>query len=806
MLRSGEETPTTELQGYYGPEEHIERLQELCVIDDTVVDIYRPQLWEIAEKTASILVDSEQIHAIRTYTGIYDWQLFGRPGDPLPPGLCFYATPSGGTLALDESIPYLTKSIVTVVGMEFSKLGMDKVAEEVSQSLDTKRDELSTAIDSWLYQSAEFQLLSSFGRLQQRPEAAPLSLYWRNVRASQIEHELRDNFGYSTTDEITAGSPISKALRTRLYQLDNELTPTKQELSAIDDGLTAARKYLLPYMTEGLNSDVDPGEHWTIVGVECDDDDDDATMYITCTNQDGLETQEILSNVANSAAAILSERLHTESEYLQQLGIYYATIAIENIYNKHTTSLDQALLDAFQEAHANALDMLTTPLYPRFHNFPDEITLMLRSPLGHKITDREPPEHNYHDYTWNNIFLNNVSMTPRRELIRKHGQVKGFVEQYGPNDYRIGTRLLMRRSCQLQETYNTEEDLTIALIDSDDSTEPFVPGYQLVRRTGSGEYGFVIDADGDPYAACDTSVGNARHELIDEYRAIGLGRLANKIMMRPWLSIDGLAKLITNNTVYYIPETEQQDPFLKRLSDFRKLVRNGKLYAQCDGSAMFFKYSLDKVLGAGSAIIISGLSVKKSDHIITAAGHAQTAFTTEGKYYIRDTTARSNALAGTTTQPSPHSKRHVTRARRNAPRLNKTPIAYSTVPPDDRHVELNTYQEKTTSQRLEEALISIREQLKVSFSLPSDKLLSKYLVKLPAHDPARKTYELVTRLKLGKMGDGQLRQQAHYIQQCAQATNSMRTRVGLGHYSEEFLAQLASTVHYVTSISKEAES
>lgn len=775
--------------------DHAARLRELLHVDENIMTELRPELWSKANKLAGSLVDPARQQVIKLYADVLDWQMFGQPGDPLPQGLQLFQEGDKRTIAHDTSIPYLTSNIPLIISSELSHIGLDEVGKAIQQQLYENEPEIRATLTDFLHQSAEYQLLSSFGRPECRAQPQPLNDYWRQVRYSQAESDVANLFGYETGESIMADGGASYELNRLKYHIDDETELSPNRSARSQDGLSSAKEYLLPYLFAATSGSKQQ-ELLSPPRVYHDEESEELIL----TYQTPASTFETnLSYLLEPAGRLLSSKLYSGPSDMRFISELFSDMAIEQIFDPWTQSIEEAVASAIDRT----INMVYYHIGRSLHatsqfEYPGAIDILLRAPTSDIIFNGPPPRPTIDYKAWEGFFNKVASYASFRDLSTRHHIVKGFVREYSPENFRTASRIILQAQCQLQSSEqqtDCNEDLVLDLIEFDNKFEPLVPGYTLVSKTEPDRYGFVVDDNGDPYSRCEVPIeGPLFAELIEEYRAIGLRSLADNLESHPNLTVGTFEQLVKSYSTYYIPDVAKaKNPAhvplfpsaMNTLDEFADSVHDEKLSVQCTASGLFLQRSLDKLFGSGSTGQVSGLVMSSGDSLIRANRHMQTIFTHDGTQYILDATPAYDF--GDRPKPlPPASGLQVERQTASAPKISPEPRPSKS--------ETSSTPTKSPEEQLADLMTSFLEQGKVAFRLSNDRLLGEFLVKLPVQDPARRTFELLSRYSSGRINADQLSEQADYVAKCPRLPQNIRQALKIDHYSIAFLEQLRLTV------------
>lgn len=772
------------------PVDYQKRLQDVFRVSPEVTTEQRPKVWAIAQKAVSLLVNPKQQEALQVYAGIIDWRMFGNPNDRLPVGLSIYKGEDGApVIDRDESLSYLTDGMPDKVRPELGRLGLSAVSEAIGKDFAARQEEIIAIFNDFLKQTAEYQLLKSFDRPEQAPTPQPLNQYWQQVRQSQIEHSVRQQYGYNAGESISPGTQARHELSRRYFRLDDETMPQTDASDNRETGLVKARAYLLPYIRKAFET-----KDLTFLDIFYENKEvgDLAVKYRA--NDTGEEDFLEAWDYTDAAGSALSAKISRDPQRLRYISRWFTETAINRIFQPSTRNIDEALESAIGSTIRQFADELSEIFYEANSGYANSTDLLLRSPVA-DMNPFPPPESNGNGL-WANAFDRYTYAMSAEQLGREESTEIGLVEKYGPDNYRTGMRLIMEYYDNPQAPRrNANEDLVITLDYFAEGAIPFIPGYTLVSSDGL-RHGFQVDEKGDQYTPCEIAVSEQqRTQLANEYRLIGLNELADVVEQDDTLTVADLVNRIRDASVYYLPDgyySKTEIPQVLRaesLTDFAELVQNGKLYVQCTGAALFTKFSLDTIFGESSAATVSGKVLRGDRTHISNAGHAQTVFVAEGRQYILDATPPGDSDSDSADMSAYYFEGSY--RNRKAPATPHLPVP---VTQDSETNQEKSHHEETHEEKLERLLTGFREQAKVAFDVCNDAKLSEYLMRLPSQDPARRAYTLIRQYGLGKVDARELRDRARYIKRCSEITTAIRKKLKIEHYSQGFLEQMRYTM------------
>ena len=790
---------------------HAEVLQELFTASDEVIAACRPKLWTAAEKVAATVINPDQQRAVAVYAGVLDWHWFGKPHDPTPEGMVVTSHNDSLGLSLDRRIPYINDQLGFLDG-QLNQVGLRKAIEPYLDEVEARKPEVTAVVTDFILNSAQYKLLASFDDPQNKPETAPLNSYWRQIREQQVEGSLRERYGYSPDEQLPPDSPLHHELRLRRHQLDIESLVQPQSAKGSQDALRRARAYLTPYVAkeyeDGQVKRSDPHEFGDIYY------DPGNGLYIRYKGEEEGEDAGVeLWDYARDAGWSITEKTYTGPEDLDFIAADFVGNAIEKILDpraggKYSDILQAAVDSTIELAIERLYDVVRASGSGLSYSHEEPGTMLLRKPHGEIVDWQSMYDLKFYhrrlkDEDWSVVFRSKSDISTAAEIEHDLAFPIGQVNKYGPANFRTNGRLLQSqvRREPVGRT-SVDEDLVITLtMSSEPGTVPYIPGYQLVSASAfMDRFGFRADPEGDPYQDCPVIINQKRRQtLAQAFSSIGLTELADQVKDHSRLTATELANLIRASAFYYAPNqignwsddvVPKRITYIDNFDQYAQLVDNGKLRVQCSGAANFLKQSFEIAFGGGCASVVGGQVIHPNDDVINFAGHAQTVFTHKGRQYILDATPSSH-LSGQTGDDITEGGDYL--RPRHAANVPQLALA-------DHAEEITVYQpkpERTVAEYTVELINSLTEQYKVTFDLGSDEMLYNYLVRLPIHDPARRTLEMLLQYQDGKLDQSQISEISDYIEHCAEASLDLRRKAGFGHYTVNFLEQLRNTAWHL---------
>lgn len=681
---------------------------------------------------------------------------------------------------------------------------------KLSNILDCKRDEVESTIKQIIVGSSEYSLLMLFNEKQLRVVDGALTPYWITVRQSQIENDVRTKFGLGTADSLTTEEEAKLDHRRKNHLLNYETMPVKLEPDSQVDAIAKAAKYMMPFMAEAFERE--EGEPMS-----------DEYLYDEkegCTQFKSKYTGNAtaIDMFVHDAARVMADAVSSLPKELRFISEIFLKKFMRLVFDtRENRSIEELLEEAVNTAAATLFSSMRSTLGSEiFYCSEEEVEFFYKHDILNLLRNPQAPrvsadifkldELAVNRFRWHhNTFNEYTHFSTRSEYMRNAWNTFGRIEKYGPANFRVPGRLITMHipSADIPSHFDSPDIIVDVLSQHRYDEVPLIPGYRLVSNPSYHKYGFVVDKEGDPYRECGVIVNAAvRKKLAQSYRAIGLDELADSVQSHTRMTVSQLVEHIRNNSEYLLPEevstyASTRDGLPKdsyrtlEITDFKDLVQNRRLSAQCEGFAVFTKKSLELAFGNGSAGCVSGHTIGSQGGRISAIKHAQTIFTHKGKQYILDATPPSNVDMS---RPEPIEGSAYTKKRVGASAIKLS---------GSRHIHnsdaasVSKLAPETYEELLAKTDLLLTEKLKVFFHTDTDEELFKILVKLPRSDPIRRTFELVVRLGSGRADPSQLEELLKYVRDLSNADHATRRAIGLAQYNPPLLDDLESTLNHL---------
>lgn len=566
--------------------------------------------------------------------GILEWQLFGEPGDPLPPGLVKVVNRDlhGMEVQLD---PRYGQDFYGIM-LAWGKAGLDNFWETRIQRRTADYEDLHPHLHALFASTPLGKRLCAFS--EQPPVAAeerPLPDYLVAARLAPVKHHLAALYGIEYPHRVENHANARIPLRTAQARIELETTLFQRHAAGPDLAFDHARAYITGlirehYKKEDPNLEVYGQPHLTT-------DYNQGMAVATNQGEKHLQLRKVLQPLISEMYGPTDYRIETFDDLA--MNIAYAVFTGSSL--PYDSFLDRMLRQSFQlSKHPAATSMVAEePWWSR----------TLHAAL------KEPPDEAIPYTTYAGLLQQNdhlreetsgwsIDSLTGEQLSDKLNTKKGSIavdKSYHGSATRIATT---RPKDSSIGPYGPDATLTITEGEARyNATDPYIPGFHLVGRqaiAGSWavEYKFEPASEGDPYVPCLVAVpDDGKAALADAYRTIGMTHLADLVENDAALTVESLRSYITEDIIYPYPTTETSSGGgNETLGIFRVFVENGKLATQCSGTALFIKCSIDTAFGHGYANVIQGRAVPMLTTDLTAVEHAQVAANLEGKLYLLD--------------------------------------------------------------------------------------------------------------------------------------------------------------------------
>jgi hypothetical protein len=809
MAFNGEQQP-----GLITPEvkhatDHVAELRRLTEVDQQTVALVRPRIYEIADTIAGQFVEPERHKVVEHTAKLIDWVVLGDHDGVAPAGLEILPN---ANLVDGVHIHRLTspmKHFPQDLCGKFISHGLDEFLDNRRVDLEADAEAISETIKAIVRDSDFYRFVESFDLAEpQKKQDAELSPYWRQVRETQILRGIQDRHGLHETD-IPPTSPHYAEWRRQLALLDLETsTDIKRGKKENTDGLRRLRTYMLGLLKDEYNRYGFESELASIAY------DNEYNRHVL-TSVDGAEQDVEYYDLAIDVEEMLSQafmRPHDPANVFVYsfMANIMGIIFTDNFAGSIRGLLKTCVEDVDRGYTKSIIDTLCLGRQVPFDSTSSNILASLR-PFDKHYADEVPLDDDF--FSWESVSAaKSTKFNDGRRVLDSIRRPQGVVRRYGPSTYNQKARLVLNAkiySPGKEAPSSSFSDLHMVLQPENAAIlgkNVDIPGYKRVTVPGDSyiDYNYVIDPEGDPYADCEVAIPrDAASRLAEMYDSIGLQGLAHSITQAQNLTVEDLVHMIRQSSRYYLPEVETapadivdglKSRIFPDLRAFGGIVSQDTLYTQCTQSAEFLAQSLKVIFGKSVASQITGMAViSKDDYRIADSGHAQTVFYYQGVQYILDATPSlpaEYAEGGDYRLPT----QYEADAERGIPVKRQMNCQVETEIIDAKPVQIDV--EYEINRKLE----VFQEVVSNALQVGNDRFLAKYLMTLPPQDPARKTYELLRRVKVGKVRLDEVSAQGRYVIRCSEIDMKKRRQLGIDRYSSDFLQTLAQTVRSLSAL------
>lgn len=729
---------------------------------------------------------------------ILDWELFGKRGDRLPPGLIWtYGNTLGRSLTYDPR-NWFSASCRSASQRRLDDLGCDSLLSAATQDIESRRGEIHETVSGLIMSSPEYRLVQSFN-MQLPPESKdmPLLPFFRIIRERQIEEDVK--FQYGIQGAIDARSVAATSLKRRLQWLDDEVMLRKTTAELRDDTLVRARQFFgqkvfdecgRAYNREALDRfDIKHSEHssYLVIRLKEGHKDPEGFDYVGGCRDYTFEAAEALTYELSEAG--------TNTQ--RWIGKEFLDYFMMRLLDPRTSmSYDMIIEYAIEETSAWMLKCFINDMTSSV-SYTDSLPVYLRLPEGEEMLDTLYMSSGKAHSTWHEAHSKGLGFTTAEEIARKERILTGEILRRPRDDSKPRLIQSYSRNTQIPRIY-PKNDLRLRLTAETfrHGADPHIPGYKLASRNGD-EYGFVRD-NVDPYTRADIPLSEHQKELLsDQYSQLGLHQLAKSVNGRQNLTVDSLVDLIRDASYYprpakLRPHYQSNDEGLpehfeaRQLSDFQQLVKEGVLQVQCNGSAKFLQLSLEAAFGRGAADIAVGNLIGNSKYI-NASGHAQTTFVYKDHIYLLDATPFSGVRG---------------QGRRfgfwgNGQAEPPSTVTLATIPEVPEQPEakpLKADPSELRKQRLASLQHALELQLSVLLGVRDRQGLHKKVASLNSADPVRRTLGIFLRAPKDQLTAEDIENLSMYLEQYKKAPADVLAQMRVPAYDAATLDSLIEPV------------
>lgn len=785
---------------------------------------------QAAQTVAATMMNADQLAALDATIDYTKWRLFGKFGGPLPQGMVMvehdadtdYFYEEGERTEVDARKPYHYG--LSSLAPKLLDAGLNEVYDQAKLQIEDRLPDIQKNLTDIVTSSPEYAFFASFIQPPASKHEKPLNRFWKQVRAGQIEHDVRQRHAVPLGATILPGSIAYTELARRTHRLDDE-TMIQPNLKRPKSDLDRAREYFLPMLEKAFNElPYCLKEDLTFKGLKYYDDDE---WRIIANDPDGTSGYYYPDEAIVKIRRILDGQLHPKWVDGHTITREVSETMINAIFipDQHT-SMTQLLQEVTNTLVKDTIDVLTEELLYKGHysctpHQVDKIFLQtLRRPLGQSLPVVSPSillqgEYDNIDNNtrFDRMYSTGCSYSNYEAMRALMHQTFGTVEQYGPANFKVPMRVILEHAMAPDVylgaiTGNEDMIITLGLPGRKVLT---IPGYKLVSGGGifDRRFGFVIDPNGDPYAECAVTINKTQQlNLANQYEMLGLTKLAASVQNKAILTVDNLVDLIARCSTYSVPRAanttdKTSDEFddishfyTDTLEDFKELVQGDTLHVQCTGASSFLGLSLEAVFGPCTTSKIGGLTIKSGDSKISGVNHQQTVFSYAGKQYILDATPSSNIDWGTKPQPLPFTDAYKQQQSANTPPYNPKHSDLTL----QNSKQYTTPEQPSANQQVQALVSGFVQRMMVMFGQPNDQLLYKHMADFAKHDPARKAIQVLLRHKNGALDQQSIDQAITYFESCKIADAAAKRRLKIDYYTNGFLDQLITDMNYLSMI------
>lgn len=816
-------------------ESPLERLRALCRLPEEARNVLQPQIQSMTEQISALILDPAQAEVVKQIGGLLEWYILGEAGDITPEGLIFLKNESHPgaprfprnlfaaeyRIEVDGRIAHLPDQgfLLDPLLGQYKELGLMDELEKAWDLLPV--EDIKGAVSELISESPTYGMFAAFDVKKPTKAEQPLNLYWRQVRERQVKQEVLGRHALSLEAEVGPGSQAYMDLRRGLFALDDETMRRKEKPRSSDESLRRAVKFVRNIFEE---------EFVKVNGEELDQIVFNSKAgELDCITRSGADrgTHGAMEATINRILDLAGE---PECPTRELVGSFTSNLVYRLLDPRSSGELGRLIIDSRKAAsHARALDFksCTTPQFISRTTYPrlNSAWVISRAPLSEDIS-REQYEDTVQQtanqrevYDWKSTFVASSEVHSAEEMKKLESMTYGTVLEYAPEEYKVSARLVNFKRSNPGDLppSDYEEDLVIYSYTGNEFV-PVVPGYKLVtHEPNEGLWGYVMDPEGDPYKTCNVPIPDeSKMILADRYREMGLGDLGDQLLADEALTVSRLVELLRNSSIYIYskssdsteaPEWVNQPLFASALEELRPQVRDGKYLTQCTGASAILRLSLESVFGKGCTANISGwvygsVGTGGDDDIpssrISGVKHAQALFVHEDIRYILDATPPVVDGYGALSSMD-HTSHGGDRFSHNR---YQSDFGASIQQRTDRDL-IDPYDIP-----LEEKAVSLLDGLKrglcSAFDLQGDDQLYKFVTtELSKHDPAAVALAVLLRYTSGPKSlnpidlDEIVAKEA-YLEKCAVASTETSRKLGINHYSSQFLDVLHITVRQLS--------
>jgi hypothetical protein len=606
----------------------------------------RQQLGDFVTERIGVAPTPYAAEVLTAVGGILEWQLFGKPGDPLPPGLIKVVNDDMRGMTVQED-PRYAPGLFHGLLRDWDQAALGPILDTRSQRRAEQYDNLYPHMVGIFASTPLGKRLASFvENIPIAQEEKPLPAYMVVAKAELARKALANRYNVQPPRNVETDARTRTSYRPIRARIENEtmLQPTAHNEE--DTALTAARTYVTGLIQRAFAMQ---DQSVRVQGMPYFEDQANIWRLTVPTNK-GLKEVGLklfLAPVINEMYGPADCRL----EDIEEIAYNVAADVFRNTTIPYAQLLETRLRQNFDtDSHPVMSAMKGSEAYWSF-----ELHNRLKRPAGDAISYQQYLELSMHNPR--NAFADQVASgftinLASREEVDALASIKTGTVRVAPKYNGTGLRLmfLQTRDEAVAGQPVGGTPLVITLDDMARSKkDPFIPGFKLVSRSDYGsaaetlKYEFMPADEGDPYAACHVPVpAEGQATLLKAYDYLGMDGLAEKIRSNPSLTVDQLKLYIQQESVYiYPPRSSGWSGGDEKLPMFKSSVKDGKFETQCSGAAYFMKCSIDAAFGPGNAMVVGGDTIAMGNTLLDKAGHNQVSLSLEGSHYFIDSTPGS---------------------------------------------------------------------------------------------------------------------------------------------------------------------
>jgi hypothetical protein len=801
--------------------EIITAFRELYAPSEEFIGTFQTQFHEIAAGVIDSIPDSVHREAVARHISHIELAIFSSGAMDLPDGLLIGGYTGYPSIQYDPSMPYMNEGVAGYVRSELRRHGAVEILEERYRQFETDASTVERArliTEAWT-SSSVFEFFSAFESAGLLNNDAPLDVYWRTIRERQIDQTVRQRHGIRDNEVVQSGTQAHRELVRDVYRLDEETI--KQPVTDIQlSGIERARQYLIPYIIESLRESSD-----------LSDNIDEIDIQFTISEHLHSSMMSFKEASGEKRKLYIGRFLSPVARRIQELSI--GDGVLKEIIQDRLRDLLHAILDPKTKSLRDALEVSrtkgvlaqakkelrfeSTPLFGNLINHPQKSFFyeFRGDSTGNNELRIAAATRNEKRYPVEDIFSNEAYVSTKSSQEERRMQTLAW--RKGSSN---GARLMTRQNGSIVlPDYAALPDMTVKVDEND--FVPSFPGYTMVSVSPEGAYGFRYEKMNDPYVPCNIQIPEEKRlSLADEYDSVGLHNAAEQVRYLYGLTVENLVEILRRNSEYVYMSKGFHSRNIYSLETISDIVsEDGKLYVQCTGAAQVLKTSLEYAFGVGSANTISGYLSTESQQRISKLGHMQTTFKHKGKLFILDATPSggSGRSAAAPESIGPEEKSLLRRIMARLTVAQPTDVEnsvdaveeiinmFNEAPREKVHISnieaTNQEIESPSLPKIEDISpklkIATLEYLKVYFDLPSDEALFKHLVKLPPHDPLRRSAEVALRAAKGTISVEEIAEAAHYLAVVAKSDQRQRETVDAEMYDARSLHHVSDIMHKI---------